>query len=185
GTKDAITITNWNEAYELALNEENIVLFSMEKTPQREELFHWIGPLGDHTTSFYVRSDSDLELADIEAAKSLRGIATTKAWFTEQFLRERGFNNLVSTDLPADNILMVINGKAQATILTDLTAKDIIQAAGHSPEELKPILDVMKTEFYIAISKKTDIKLVKKWENAFLELSAEGSLARIKDTWFK
>jgi polar amino acid transport system substrate-binding protein len=180
---EVIQLTTWSDAYEKALNQPNVILFSMEQTPARKELFNWIGPLGENTASFYVRSDSDLQLDNAQDAKKLESIATTSSWFTDQFLRDQGFENLISYADPLDNIKQVMKGTAQATILTDLTAPALIEAAGYTTEDLKPLIEVMKTKFYIAISKKTDPKRVAKWEKAFAQLAADGSLAKIQSKW--
>lgn len=185
GSSDPITLTKWDEAYNKALKTENVMLFSMEQTPQRKDLFHWIGPLGDNASSFYVRKDSQLSLANPDEAKKLQGVATTASWFTEQFLKDNGFTNLISTSTPQENIALVMDGKAEATILTNLTAASIITDAGYAADDLKPILEVMKTKYYIAISKATPTKTVEKWQKAFGELSADGSLEKLRSKWFK
>lgn len=38
-----IEIMPWARAYRLALNEPNILIYSIAKTPAREKLFHWLG----------------------------------------------------------------------------------------------------------------------------------------------
>lgn len=183
GSRDKITLTKWSEAYDKALNEANVVLFSMEQTPARMELFNWIGPLGENTSSFYVRSDSKLELKTPDEAKDMKAIATTSSWFSEQFLLEKGFSNLKSSSSPVDNVKQVMEGKADATILTDLTAPEIIRTAGYAPSDMKPVLEMMTTKYYIVISKQTDPKVLERWEKAFMELSGDGSLAKIKEKW--
>jgi len=43
----------------------------MEKTPEREGKFHFIGPLGENVSSFYALRESDISVPDLEAAKKL------------------------------------------------------------------------------------------------------------------
>jgi len=38
-----IRLTSWNNAYNIALPHPKVVLFSAERTPEREKLFHWVG----------------------------------------------------------------------------------------------------------------------------------------------
>lgn len=185
GSNEKITLANWNEAYTKALNEPNVILFSMEQTPRRKDLFHWIGPLGENSSSFYVRKDSDLALVTPEEAKALSSIATTTDWFSEQYLKDNGFDNLSSFPKPTDNIKEVMENRAKATIMADLTAKQIIKQAGYAEDDLKPILEVMRTQYYIAISKPTKAKTVAKWEKAFMDLQKDGTVNRIKSEWFR
>jgi polar amino acid transport system substrate-binding protein len=44
--KSVIEILPWNEGYQRALNDKNTVLFAMARSPEREHLFKWAGPIG-------------------------------------------------------------------------------------------------------------------------------------------
>jgi polar amino acid transport system substrate-binding protein len=41
---DHIRLTSWKNAYDMALLHPKVVLFSAERTPERENLFQWGGP---------------------------------------------------------------------------------------------------------------------------------------------
>lgn len=177
-------IMSWDEAYNRALNEENVVLFTMEKTPERELQFNFIGPLGANTAYFYALASNPIELANLEAAAKVKAVTTTTKWFTEQFLKERGFNNLVSKADPIDNLKMVMNKEADLGVFTDVTFPQLCKEAGVAPDSLKPVLQLMQSEYYIAISKATDPKIVQAWEKAFATLQQNGTLENLKGKWF-
>ncbi len=177
-------LISWNTAYARALTEPNVVLFTMEKTPEREGKFHFIGPLGENVSSFYALRESDISVPDLEAAKKVKAIATTNSWFTEQYLKNQGFTNLVSKPDPKDDIRMLTDKVADLSVFTDVTYPQIAKDAGIDPAALKPVLELMKTEYYIAISKQTDPKTVGRWREAFAKLQRDGSLKAIKDKWF-
>ncbi len=177
-------ILPWEEAYNRALDEENIVLFTMEKTPERELQFNFIGPLGANTAYFYALASNPLELADLEAAARVKGIATTTNWFTEQFLKERDFNNLLSKADPLESLKMLVNKEAELGVFTDVTFPQLCKEAGVAPDSLKPLMQLMQSEYYIAISKATDPKIVQAWEQAFKTLQENGTLENLKARWF-
>lgn len=183
GEKYPISLLLWNEAYNIALNKENIVIYTLERTPEREGLFYWIGPIGVNTTLFYISRKNRKQLKSMQDFKALKSIATCTNWFSEQYLLKAGFTNLVSMPSPEDNIKMVMSGKAEATILTDLTAPLLIRQAGFKESELIPVIPVMSSEFYIGLSKKTSIKTVKKWQNAYQMMVRDSSLVRISRKW--
>ncbi len=178
------TVLPWDEAYNRALNEENIVLFTMEKTPEREALFNFIGPLGTNTSYFYALASNPLELPDLEAAAKVKAIATTTNWFTEQFLKERDFKNLVSKTNPIDNLKMLVSKETDLGVFTDVTFPQLCKEAGVAADSLKPVLELMQSEYYIAISKATDPKIVEAWQAAFTTLKENGTLQSIKEKWF-
>jgi hypothetical protein len=42
---DRIRLTSWTAAYRTALKTKNAILFSTTRTPERETLFQWVGPI--------------------------------------------------------------------------------------------------------------------------------------------
>ncbi len=176
-------LTDWDTAYQRAVKEPNIVIFTMEKTPERDSLFHWIGPLGEHVTNLYAPAESPLQLNTVADAKALKSIGTVKNWFSEQFLVKQGFTNLSSSNKPAECIKQLMDKSLDVAVFTDLTFGRIAEEAGFSPTAAKPVLELLRTEYYIAISKGTDQKIVDQWKNAFQSLETSGSLNNLRNKW--
>jgi len=182
---DAVPVVlPWDEAYNRALAEPNVVLFTMEKTADREGKFNFIGPLGANTSYFYSLASNPTMLTDLEAAGKVKAITTTTNWFTEQFLKDKGFGNLISKPDPLENLKLLVNKEADLGVFTDVTFPQLCKEAGIPPDSLKPVLELMKSEYYIAISKATDPKVVKTWEKAFAKIQANGTLKELKNKWF-
>ncbi|MCK9556714.1 MAG: transporter substrate-binding domain-containing protein [Candidatus Cloacimonetes bacterium] len=184
GTDFPIQLTSWEDAYATALSEENVVLFTMDKTPEREELFHFIGPLGSNVASFYCHRDRMLVPNDVEKAKTYKSIATTTNWFTEQHLRELGFKNIVSNKDPIQSVKLLANKQADLAVFTDVTLAELCREAEVEPDTFTPVLELLSTDYYIAISKITNVKIVEKWQKAFNTIKANGELARLHSKWF-
>ena len=68
---DNIKMMAWDDAYNLALAEKNVVLFSTTRTEQRESLFHWVGPIGSYRDILYARSGSGIVINNLEDAKKV------------------------------------------------------------------------------------------------------------------
>ncbi|HOD54029.1 MAG TPA: hypothetical protein PKJ08_05835, partial [Candidatus Cloacimonadota bacterium] len=82
-----------------------------------------------------------------------------------------------------DNVKMVMKGKSDATILTNVTYADIVKNAGYQVDDLKPVFHVMSSDFYIGISKLTDFKIVKKWKDAYDQMNQEGIIDSLQYKW--
>ena len=184
GTDFPIQLSSWDDAYATALSEENVVLFTMDKTPEREDYFHFIGPLGSNVASFYAHRNRMLVPIDAEVAKSYKAIATTTNWFTEQHLMELGFENLVSSKDPIDTVKLLADQKADLGVFTDVTLPELCREAKVDPDTFTPVLELLSTDYYIAISKITNTKIVEKWQKAFDTIKANGELARLHSKWF-
>lgn len=176
---DNIRLTSWKNAYNMALLHPNVVLFSAERTPQRENLFHWVGPVGKNRSILYAKKGSNINVKSLEDAKNIGAIATTTNWFTEQTLKNEGFTNLVSSPEPVDNVRQLMKGEVQLSIFTDITIPEIVKNAGYSMDDLEPVLTVSQTYFYIAVSKDTSAEVVKAWQSTLDSLKKDGTFKKI------
>ncbi len=179
GIEDAIRLTSWNEAYKVALSNPNVVLFSVERTNEREKLFQWVGPVGKNSAIFYAKKDSGIRINSLDDARKAAAIATTTNWFTEQDLKQRGFTNLVSTPLPADNVRMLMQGEAQLSVFTDITVAEILKNAGYTMDDLEPVFTLSSTYFYIALSLGTPSEMVEEWQQVLDGLKEDGTFEKI------
>ncbi len=174
-----IRVTSWKNAYDMALLNPNVVLFSTERTPQRENLFQWVGPVGRNSAVFYAKKGSRIRVKSLEDARALDAIATTSDWFTEQYLQEEGFANLVSSPDPAESVRQLMEGRVQLSIFTDLTVPEIVREAGYRMEDLEPVFTVTRTDFYIAFSRGTPAAEVAAWQATLDAMKKDGTFESI------
>jgi polar amino acid transport system substrate-binding protein len=179
GIPDNIRVTSWDEAYNVALSNPNVVLFSTERTEKREKLFQWVGPVGKNSAIFYAKKGSGIRINSLEEARKIAAIATTTDWFTEQYLKSKGFTNLVSSPLPVTNVKQLMNGEVQMSVFTDITIPEIVKNAGYSMEDMEPVFTVSNTYFYIAVSIGTSLDMVKKWQSVLDGMKADGTFGKI------
>jgi polar amino acid transport system substrate-binding protein len=179
GIPDNIRLTSWDEAYKVALSNPNVVLFSTERTEKREKLFQWVGPVGKNSAILYAKRGSGIRINSLDEARKVAAIATTTDWFTEQYLKSKGFTNLVSSPLPITNVKQLMNGEVQLSVFTDITIPEIVKKAGYSMNDLEPVFTMSNTYFYIAVSLGTPSEVVKKWQTVLDGLKADGTFERI------
>ena len=106
-----IQVLTWARAYQLALSQPNVVLFSTARTKEREHLFHWVGPIYKVRFGFYARKGSGPYLSCLADAKKVSAIATYKDDVREQLLKSQGFTNLDSSKSPASNLKKLLAGR--------------------------------------------------------------------------
>ena len=176
---EEIYLVPWTTGYNLALNLPNIFLFSIDRTPHREPLFEWIGPVGKNTAYLYAKAGSAIDLTDIESAKGVPAIATIEAWWTEQLLKELGFTNLVGFPNPLDAVHQLISGRAQLSVFTDLTVASLVKDAGYSMDDLERLVELQSNNFYIAASKGTDQHIVLRFHKMLDQMKRDGLFEEI------
>lgn len=179
GIPDNIRLTSWKNAYNMALLHPKVVLFSAERTPERENLFQWVGPVGKNSSILYAKKGSGIRINSLKEAKAIAAIATTTNWFTEQHLKREGFKNLLSSPDPRSNIRQLMNGEVQLSIFTDITIQEIVRDAGYSMHDLEPVFTVSQTYFYIAMSRDTPADVVQAWQSTLDSLKKDGAFEKI------
>jgi polar amino acid transport system substrate-binding protein len=179
GIPDNIRLTSWKNGYNMALLYPKVLLFSTERTPERESLFQWVGPVGKNDAILYARKGSGIRISSLDDARRVAAIATTTNWFTEQQLRREGFGNLLSSPDPRDNVRQLINGEVQLSVFTDITIPEIVREAGYGMADLEPVFTVSRTYFYIALSRDTPAEVVAAWQATLDQLKQDGTFERI------
>lgn len=179
GIADPIRLLSWKNAYNMALVHPRVVLFSAERTPARENLFQWVGPVGKNSAMLYAKKGAGIRVDTLEEAKQLGAIATTTNWFTEQHLRREGFANLRSSPDPRANVRQLMGGEVQLSIFTDITVPEIVREAGYRLDDLEPVFTVLQTYFYIAMSKDTPAEVVQAWQATLDGMKRDGSFETI------
>ncbi len=184
GTFNEIKLSSWSNGYQLALNNPNFCLFTMDRTENRENLFQWVGPIGKNTTWIYTKSGSVIVLNTLDDAKKLSKIGVVNSWFSTQYLEKEGFNNLVYESTPEVLVKDLLDGKIDAFVCTDITLPDILLEIGFNYNDVSPAFAVMSSDFYITLSKNTPSSVVNAWISAFEELKQDGTYDEIFDKWF-
>ncbi|HPG31182.1 MAG TPA: transporter substrate-binding domain-containing protein [bacterium] len=178
-----IKLMYWDDAYQMALINPNVILFSTTRTEKRENLFHWLGPIGSYNDNLYVKKGSGLKAESLDDAKKFKSIGTVNGWFSQELLQKENFQNLSKTPSPVECAKWLFDGTVEAGVFTDMTAPDIFNKAGFSIDDLEKILSLKKYEFYVSISKGTPEKTIELWRETFDEMKRDGTLREILKRW--
>jgi len=184
GAYHPITLSSWSNGYAMIQNNPNFCLFTMDRTPSRDTLFQWVGPLGSNKTYFYTRAGSGITLTSLDDARHLPSVGTVSSWFSDQYLRQQGFSNLVSDPDPSVMVLKLMLGQISAFVCSSVTFPDIVKSAGYKFNQVTASFELMSSEYYIAFSKGTSAALVSQWQNALNQIKQDGSYDAIHTKWF-
>jgi polar amino acid transport system substrate-binding protein len=91
GMQASIEIMPWARAYDLALNEKNVLIYSMTRSPEREALFHWVGTVAPVHWYLFSSTVRPLALTRLDDAMAYQ-IGTVKADAGEDYLLAHGFS---------------------------------------------------------------------------------------------
>ncbi|MGY3803126.1 substrate-binding periplasmic protein [Pigmentibacter ruber] len=162
----SIEILPWARALDTASKNKDIGLYSLARTPDRENSFYWIGPLIKNDWSFFTRKNSKIKIHKLDDAKKyLVGVYKQSA--LSNYLLENGFK--------ADKNLDFVNEeKYNPTKLErnriDIWATGLLVGLFHAKEHkttFVPIYTIKEVGLYLAFNKSTDKNLISTLEKSF------------------
>jgi methyl-accepting chemotaxis protein/ABC-type amino acid transport substrate-binding protein len=185
GHQAELRITSWERTYEALQKDPNIALYSMARTPTRENMFAWVGPLVHSNSMLFVKRGSGLTVKSLFDARKLPSIGVMPGDSKEQFLTSKGFTNLDrSPDWPTV-FRKLLDGKTAAIVMTDTDLPVIAREAGLNPDDFEPACDLFVTRLYIGLSKATDAAVVRSWQDALDAMKHDGTFQKLADKWAK
>lgn len=184
--KDNVTIelSDWNSSFNKALNDKNSGLFSTGRTPERENLFKWVGPIGKTRYIFFTNSQNDYYIGNPnEAETKAKYILVSNNDVSHQILNNLGIKNLkVSQDKSnKENIQSIANDKSVIWASDYYSGIYKIRKLGLE-NKIKPMMynrPFIATTLNIAFNKNSDEKVIETWTQALKEIVDDGTYAKI------
>jgi len=176
-----VTIVPWTRGYRNVLKTPNSALFTMSKTPAREHLFKWVGPLFKSVHVLMAKKSSNLKFDNLGEVLNYR-VSTIQGDISEISLQQIGF--------PEFNMAKVQNLE-RAFIMLQSDRVDMMMISIHSFQHLTGRLQVDASKYeqvwtvnelgnYIAFNKQTPDKVVKAYQKALDNVKNEQVLIKQK-----
>ncbi|MDO8897721.1 MAG: ABC transporter substrate-binding protein, partial [Bacteroidales bacterium] len=186
GHVNKINLSVWTDAYAVVQYLPNSAIFTTARTPERENMFQWVGPISSSRTYFYTLAASGLTIETIEQAKTLQSISTPNGWFTHEFLISNNFQNIVATSRTSmEAFNQLISGEVQALLMTDLDVKWLADISGVPLSNLTQHMEALNLKDYVAFSLNTPASTVQQWQNNLNAMKADGTFQTIWNKWFE
>jgi polar amino acid transport system substrate-binding protein len=190
GVQANIQSMPWARAYDIALNSENVLIYSIARTRQREKSFKWVGIVAPMRWYLYSMPDRNIQLKQLDDARALQ-IATVQQDAGEQYLLARGFaigKNLQSSNKYAHNYEKLAVGRVDLWIANERNARYLAQQAGTDPAEMPvPVLSLPDLAaddgLSMAFSLQTSDAVVERFRQALKTIHANGTYDAITRRW--
>ena len=183
GSQEQIQVYPWARAYQMALNEKNVILFGMTYTKVRENKFKWVGPLATKRDILVAKKGSGIKISSLEDAKKVKRIGTLRDDTRERLLKSRGFTNLEPVSDEQLNAKKLALGRIDIWTYKIPGLRTVCDLAGVDYTEFEEVYHLREIDLMIAFSKKTLDSLVQKWRDAFNEMLTDGTILQIRKKW--
>lgn len=183
GDETAIEVVPWARGYKFLNEKPGVALMPTTRTPDREALFQWVGPLMTINWTMYGLSGSDLNIENLDDARSAAGIGVYREDIRARFLKESGFTNLQTVESQDINLKKLLRHRIALIVSSDIGMKAYYDRDKNLRGKIKPVLSFRTVDLYLAFSKDTNPKIVEKWNNAYEKLARTGVISEIQGRW--
>ena len=179
----------WKRAYQTALEEDNVMLFTTTRTPEREDLFKWVGPLYPREQwIFKLKERTDIKISSLEEAKRYR-IVDVKNSANYQFLLKHGFEagkNLITTNTWDSKIKMLMGGRVELASYIPLELAYRLRQIGKKYDKVEPLfLASGDLWYYVAFSKGTPDEIVNRFQQVLNTMKQDGTYNALLKKYMK
>lgn len=178
-----VTQVSWKRGYAEATGKPDVGLFPTTRTAEREKLFHWIGPILRLQWVFYGLNESGIVINSLEDAKKVGSIGTYANDSKEQWLRSKGFTNLVSVMENVTNMKKLYDKRIDLMVGSPSVTNQWPERYGFDPDKLVVVYPFKTVDLYLALSKDTSMDTVWALEKAFKSMAEEGTIATLYEKW--
>jgi polar amino acid transport system substrate-binding protein len=175
GLESRIEVYPWARAFYIASSTANVLIYNMARTAERENEFHWIGPVANYRLGLVRLADrSDLNPNHVKDLGSAV-IAVQRDDFSSRWLEQQGFKVGKELQLSADILeswRLMLKGKVDYVVDDEAALSLMEQQLAQPRGTARFVLAIpeLAQQTYLAASKNTDPALVKKLQQAHLQV---------------
>ncbi|MFK3973565.1 ABC transporter substrate-binding protein [Pseudomonas sp. NPDC087358] len=178
-------LSPWARAYSLALEQPNVLIYPIVRTPQREALFRWVGQLARVSIYLYkFRTADDVQASVFDEAKHYTvGVVRDDA--RANYLAAQGFSKLVVSATNEQNFKLFQLRQVQMIPLPEHDAIAFCAKAGIPFTELEAVMPLNELDIgiYMAYSLATPESIVVQTVQAFKEVESAGGLKKMESIY--
>jgi ABC-type amino acid transport substrate-binding protein len=185
-----IKVMEWDKAYQIALEKPNAIIYSLTKIKQRENKFKWVGPIATNYWFLLSLKNPTFEgKKDIIKIRNLKdaqkySIGVQKEGAIYQYLKSKGFTNLITSTSNKTSAENLLNNKVQLWGESELVAASLLKQLNKDPNVLLKTLKLRKHDLYIAFNIKMPDSLIKKFQATLDQMKNDGTYDKIVNKYY-
>jgi len=174
GFKVDIQMMPWARAYRIAATEANTLIYSIVRTPQREDKFNWLGVLFSKKVYLIsLASRQDIRVKSITST-SLYTIGAIRDDFIVDYFVEAGLTKQL-VELPdADAVFnMLLKGRVDLVPISKPQLESICIKIGCQTSDFRYVVEItdVSNDYYLAASKNTSPHIIRILKGGFVALN--------------
>lgn len=165
--------------------EMNVAFFNVSRTPERENMVKWVGPIREEADYFYEMKNAPTGITTLEDAKKVKSICVLNGGVHESFLKKNNFTNIDTSNSYIGCFKMLKEGRVNLTPTDCSTISEKLKQAGILSDQIQqtPVV-LLVSKGYLAFSKNIPDDIVQKWQNAFEQVKKSGKYQLLFEQYF-
>lgn len=183
----------WGRAYDRATRPGDTVLYSLVRTPERESLFRWVGPIGPRRILLYRWADRpDIQPKSLDEARAYRIGSTLESAATKSLLKQ-GFVTLPPEGGTAglelgvndeQNMRKFIARRFDLLVSLDWAAAFNAKNAGVDPADLVPVLVLDDSlNYWYGLNLSVDGEVARRLNAALQKIRNDGRYTQLRQKY--
>lgn len=182
GEAGELELMPWGRALSIARNSTNTALFETVRTPERENWFHWVGPLMHYSIKLYgLKHRLGVEAASLPLPGKLIACSYRNA-VTAQDIKRFGFTegrNLILTSKSGECLDMLIYGRVDLMAITEYILPEYSKDVTRAGYELVAVRHLTERKRYLAFSPDVSDERIQRWQQALEQSYRDGTMRKL------
>ncbi|MDO8651038.1 MAG: ABC transporter substrate-binding protein [Undibacterium sp.] len=167
----------WARAFQMARIDANTCVFSTARTPEREAMFKWIGPLVKNNWVIFGRAGDSRKPQSLEDLRPYV-MGTYRNDAIGEFLTLKGFKTeLANTD--SDNPQKLLYGRFDFWATGELLGNTILKNQNLG-KKIVPLFQFHQSDMYLACHPEMAQERIERYNQLLKQMELDGSVAKIE-----
>jgi polar amino acid transport system substrate-binding protein len=171
----------WKRAIRNTQENENVLFFSLSRTPNREQQFQWIGPVSPYEVAVYRHIEGPPVNPDYLSDLKNYSFAAQAASSFEEVIKEEGFNNIIPVNYGQVAIKLLRAHRVDFAPLVTSSYYYRMEQYGYNPDEFIEVIKIDKLckELWLVTGNNTSPEVVSALQESFNQLKNDGLLEQL------
>ncbi|WP_430475140.1 substrate-binding periplasmic protein [Thalassospira lucentensis] len=183
GYHKRMEVLPWKRVMLRLEDEAEIGVFSMTRTPQREEMYAWVGPIVKARVGLYQLTERRSLVHSVQGLRYVEAIGVQAGGAHEQALLEYGFENLEPIFNQSSGIQMLAVGRIDLLVSSDIELFEQLKKTELTLDDLELVYSFGRGDLYLAFSKQTSVSALTAWQAAYDHIVENGQFDMIMEKY--
>ena len=168
----------WNDVLERGLSSPNTIIAGIGRTPKRESLFYWVGPINKEQDVYaYGLKANATQLNDLDDLKKYLS-AVERNMYYHDFMVKMGFEEQTYPVSDVSSLIkLLMSGRVDFILMERERMEVEFNKLGHNIDAIEAKVLLFSAQSYMTLSKASDPEIYSRLKESYLQLQLRGDIS--------